>query len=147
MMFNFKGFTLIELLVVLIIISISSAAVFMSISSGSFFNREKTFINDVARLMRKARLNAIMTNKKSKLCIIPGEKKVVFKNKKIKVPENITVRQEHFIKYGDKVCSIFLPNGSSSGGNLYFYWDNDGKAGLEINKFLGIISEMPYDKL
>jgi prepilin-type N-terminal cleavage/methylation domain-containing protein len=145
-MFNSKGFTLIELLVVLIIISISSATIFLSVSSGSFFNKEKIFINNVSRLIKKARLYAIVKGTKSKVCIIPDEKIFAFNNKKITVPENITVRQEKLVTQNDKYCIIFLPNGSSSGGNLYFYWDT-GKTGLQINKFLGLIDVIPNDEL
>ncbi len=146
MMSNSKGFTLIELLVVLIIISISTATIFLSISSGSFFNKEKIFVNDVGRLIKKARLYAIMMNRESKVCIIPDEKIFSFNNKKIKVPENITVRQKNLIKSNDKLCIYFLSNGSSSGGDLYFYWD-DGKSGIRINKFLGIIEAINDDEL
>jgi general secretion pathway protein H len=140
---NCKGFTLIELMVVLIIISIASAMVFVSVSSGVFASGDRKFAREFASTLSRAKI-ASLGRGRIVWFLIDGENRKfgIEGDKWHEIPETVQVYADGLVEKGENIYAVvFYPDGSSSGGDIDIEYDESGrKARIHIGKLVGIIT-------
>ncbi len=139
---NRKGFTLIELLIVLVIIGLSTALVFLSVTSGFFRSEERKFIEFFNSGLLRAKSESLC-NGSSVWFIIDSETREIRWGKKEKesIPETIQIEANGLEELEQGVFGIlFFPDGSSSGGEIEIKKDNKTLGKVTISRLFGGIT-------
>jgi len=119
-----KALTLLELLVVLLLMSLSLALVAPRLGN-LLPQKTEDFSTNLVLLLRRARINALLTNQIWLVVIDPDSRKIFLSEKKpdniheiLTIPEEIEIKASNLIKEEGKYLIAFLAGGLSSGGEL-----------------------------
>jgi len=136
-----KGFTFLEILVVLILISLASSLVALNVGKSSGQKRTVFFIKKVQSLCVKARQRAMINGYPQSFVISSSERSCwIIPENKVEIPESITIEGENLkIVEEDMYVIRFYPDGSSSGGILFFKIDEVTRFRLKVDVLTGII--------
>lgn len=141
-----KGFTFLEILVVLILIAICASLVGINVGKSTGEKRTVFFVKTVRFLCVKARQRALISGVPETFVISGSERACwVVPASKTEIPSHITIEGEKLqTEDEDRYLVRFFPDGSSSGGILFFKVNEETVFRMKINTLTGLI-ELIHD--
>jgi general secretion pathway protein H len=136
-----KGFTFLEILVVLLLISLAASLVATNVSKSTGEKRTVFFARQVHSMCVKAR-NQAMINGSPRAFIISASERTcwIVPENKLEIPSHITIEGEYVETADNNTYVIrFYPDGSATGGILFFKVDDVTVFRVKVNSLTGII--------
>lgn len=141
MRYNFKGFTFIELIIVMVILAIASSIVYIRVGGSIGSNSDKKFVQEFMGLCQKARRMALTRGLPRAVYLSSEKRKCWIKEGKgLTVPEDMLIEGEDIWRPEEGLFAVyFFPDGSCSGGSLYFTGSSSKKWLLHFDIITGTI--------
>jgi len=136
-----KGFTFLEILVVLLLISLSATLVATNVGKSTGEKRTIFFVKKVHSLCVKARQKALINGYPHGFVISSSDRSCwLVPEKKYDIPPHITIEGEQILTDDQDMYLIrFYPDGSATGGVLFFKVDGMTVFRIKVNVLTGII--------
>lgn len=137
-----KGFTFLEILVVLLLISLSATLVATNVGKSTGEKRTIFFVKKVHSLCVKARQKAMINGYPHAFIISSSDRSCwLVPENKIEIPSHITIEGEQVVTDDEQDTYVirFYPDGSATGGVLFFKVDGMTVFRIKVNVMTGII--------
>jgi len=136
-----KGFTFLEILVVLLLVSLSASLVATNVGKSTGEKRTVFFVKKVHSMCVKARNQSMITGESRDFMISASQRACwIVPENKLEIPSHIAVEGEYVETVDQDTYVIrFYPDGSSTGGILFFKVDDVTVFRVKVNVLTGII--------
>ncbi len=136
------GFTLVELLVVLVLMGLLASMVFISVASGIFRSEEQRFLKQFAYELKRARTLAIGQGKAVRFLIDGADRLAGIQGKEMHpIPTALQIEAKGLMEdERGRAFLLFMPDGSSSGGEIDLVWNDGRREQFVIGMVFGTIS-------